>query len=123
MLSSPDLGLRLCSGRLQSSRAGGSAAAGLAATREYRAGEMIRQTQFSGSDENQEFRILERILPPPEHVSRDGDFGEPWEASDGAGFFRIGETANQGRFVLFDANGLRQRAIGDDGNPVHAGAR
>jgi len=37
-------------------------------------------------------------------------------------FFRIGETANQRRFVLFDANGLRQRSIGDDGNPVDTGA-
>src|SRR5713226_7031672 len=123
MLSSPDLGLRLCSGRLQSSRAGGSAAAGLAATREYRAGEMIRQTQFSGSDENQEFCILERIRASAEGVSRGRDIRESGQAGDGTSLLHIRKTADQGRFVLLDAYGLRQRAIGDDRNPVHAGAR
>src|ERR1700686_1148828 len=116
------LGLRLWRRCLNNSWTGGCAASGIAATRENCPGEMIRQAQFSRSDEDQEFGILKRILPSPEQVSCDWDFGEARQAGDGASFFRIGETANQGRFVLFDANGLRQRPIGDNGNAVHAGA-
>ena len=81
---------------------------------------MIRQAQLPRGDENQEFRILKRIPSTPERVSRDWEFSEARQAGDGTCFFRIGETANQRRFVLFDANGLRKRSIGDDGNPVDA---
>src|SRR5260370_3742370 len=107
---------------MQSSWTGSSAASSIAATRENRPREMIRQAQFSRGDKNQEFRILKRIPPTPEHVSCNWDFREARQAGDGMCFLGIGETANQGGFVLFYAYGLRQRASGNDGNPVHAGA-
>src|SRR5260370_41791805 len=107
---------------MQSSWTGSSAASSIAATRENRPREMIRQTQFSRGDKNQEFRIPKRIPSTPERVSRDWDFSEARQAGDGTCFFRIGEAPDQGRFVLLNANGLRQRAIGNHGNPVHTGA-
>src|SRR6266849_248139 len=100
----------------------GPTASGFAATGENRPREMIRQAQFSRGDKNQKFGVLQRFLPPPERVSRDWDFSKARQSGDGAGLFRIGKTAKHGRFVIFDANGLRQRAVGDDGYPVHAGA-
>src|SRR5260370_1245687 len=114
--------MRLCSRLLQSSWRGSSAASGIATTSENRPRKMIRQAQFSRGDKNQEFRIPKRIPSPSERVSCDWDFSEAGQAGDGTCFLRIGEAPDQGRFVLLNANGLRQRAIGNDGNPVHAGA-
>ena len=108
---------------MQSSRTRGSAAAGIAAAGENCPREVIRQPQLSRGDKNQKFRVLIRILPPAEHITRDGEISEARQAGDRAGLFRIGEPANHGRFVLFDANSLRQRTIRNDGNAVHAGAR
>src|SRR5260370_9988665 len=56
---------------------------------------MIRQAQLPRGDENQEFRILERIPSTSERVSRDWEFSEARQAGDGTCFFRIGETANR----------------------------
>src|SRR6266404_4235921 len=98
------------------------AAPGVTATCENRSCETIHQTELSGSDQDQQFRILKRILPASEQIPGDGSFSEAWQAADGASFFGIGETADQSRFVQFDANRLRHGAVGEYGNTIHAGA-
>src|SRR5207249_5376306 len=115
ILSFTDLLLRRWRGGLQSARADSPAASGIAATGENRSREMIHQPELPWSDQDQQFRILKRILPPREQVSGDGDFSEARQASDGASFFGIGEAADQGCFVQLDTNRLRQRAVGDYG--------
>src|SRR5256886_15124814 len=123
MGSLSDLLLRRWRGGWQSPRSRGSAAAGIAAAGENGPREVIRQPQFSRGDKNQKYRVLIRILPPAEHITRDGEISEDRQARDRAGLFRIGDPAHHGRFVLVDANSLRQRAIRNEGHVGLAGAR
>src|SRR5216684_8059572 len=116
------LWLRLWRGRLKCAGTGCSAASGIAPAGKNRSRKMVRRAQSAWGDENQEFGVLQRIVPPPEPIARSWYFREARQAGNRARLFRIGEPAEQRRFVFFDAYGLRQCAVGDNGNPVHAAA-
>src|SRR5258707_12072447 len=118
-----NLRLRLWRRGLQSARADSPAASRIAAPSENRSREMIHEPELPWSDQDQQLRTLKRILPPCEQVSGAGDFSEARQAGDGASFLVIDETADHSCFVQLDTNRLRQRAIGKDGNSVHARSR
>ena len=51
-----------------------------------------------------------------------GKIGEAGEASEGAGLFIVEQSADNGGFIFFDADGLGKRTVGNDGYAVDARA-